>query len=70
MKVKEALENLRILVEAGRGELELIYSDSRSGDTGSVSIYNTVDKKTDHDNMGRLCDVENGYEYVPVCLDH
>lgn len=70
MTVNEALANLQKLADEGHGFLELIYSDGRSGDTGSVNIYDTVSEKSEGDIMGRLCEWEDGTKYVSVYTDH
>ena len=70
MTVNDAIESLQKLSKAGHGYLELIYQDTRSGDTGSVDIYDTVSEKNEGDTMGRLCEWEDGQKYVPVYTDH
>lgn len=72
MKVDEGYEALRNLSIAGYGNLDLIFCDVRSGDTGSVSIYNGVSEIDDpnEEDMGRLCTEIPGYKYVPVYCDH
>ncbi len=70
MEVHEAYLALQKLMMAGKGKSELIFRDNRSGDTGSVSIYSDTVTITEEETMGRLCDEEIGYEYVPVYCDH
>jgi len=71
MTVLEALKNLKKLKKAGKGDLELIFEDCRSGDSGSVDIYDstsTVDRSQHH--AGYLCVLDEGTEFVSVYCDH
>lgn len=70
MEVHEAYQVLQKLMEKGRGDMELIYRDVRSGDTGSVLISANIQSVMGQEDMGILCDEEIGYEYVPVYCDH
>lgn len=70
MNVIEAYENLAKLVEQGYGGLELIFTDTRTGDTGSAEVYSVAVAKDSDDTMGQLCDWEDGALYVPVYTDH
>ena len=70
MEVHEAYLALQNLMSQGKGKCELIFRDSRSGDTGSVSIQGKTETITEQEDMGRLCDEEIGFEYVPVYTDH
>jgi hypothetical protein len=71
MLVKEAYQVLYALEADGKGDCELIYVDSRSGDSGSVSIYSNTEKhKPSEYDAGKLCDLPEGTEYVSVITDH
>jgi hypothetical protein len=70
MTVSEAIVKLSQLEADGYGDIDMVAVDSRSGLTSSISIYPHVRYKNSDDNIGHLCDVENGTEYVPVHLDH
>lgn len=72
MNVREARKTLRRLEDHGYGDVELIFVDVRSGDTGSVSIYPDiaiVDEESQYD-QGRLADTPAGTKYVGVYCDH
>ncbi len=66
MKVIEVLEELKKLVEQGKGELPLVSTDCRSGDTEEASIYSDIQRVRGTENIGCLCDWEVGTEYVSV----
>ena len=68
--VKEAYDTLGELISQGHSDLELIYEDVRSGDTGSASISNSISEVDGTENTGRLCDEEVGTKYVKVYCDH
>jgi hypothetical protein len=70
MTVKELLVNVQKLIDAGKGDCELIYRDCRSGDTGGADIYADTAVVEEGETMGRLCDEPIGTEYVPVYCDH
>lgn len=70
MKVYQAYLTLGKLVKDGHMNKELIFRDNRSGDTGSISVSSDVVTIEKQEEMGRLCDEEIGYEYVPVYCDH
>jgi hypothetical protein len=71
MKVKELYQVLYALDADGKGDCELIYEDTRAGDSGSISVHNstTIHKPSEYD-AGRLCETAAGTEYVSVYLDH
>jgi len=70
MTVIEAFKSLNQLIIDGYGNLELIFEDVRSGDTGSVSVYNSIKKVTGEETMGRLTDMPVDTKYIPVYCDH
>lgn len=70
MKVKDLERVVAKLMLRGKGDLELIYTDTRNGDTGSVSIYNSTDRVDEGNEMGILCTMDRGTEYIPVYTGH
>jgi len=68
MKVKTALEALQTLVNQGHGEVELLGTDCRSGDTAAASIYADVKEVTGEEMAGEILDMEVGTKYVSVFM--
>ena len=66
MKVEEAFEQLKTLVEQGKGDLPLVARDCRSGDTNEASIYADVQRVDGTENIGCLCEWDVNTEYVAV----
>jgi len=69
MKVEEAFEQLKTLVEQGKGDLPLVAKDCRSGDTNEASICSDVQKVDGTEDAGCLCDWDVDTEYVSVFVD-
>lgn len=67
------LIELKILVdqrvEQGHGGLQVIALDTRSGCSSNIGLGD-VRETDDYDDEGTLTEYDNGYQYIPVYLDH
>ena len=68
MKVKEAYEHLKVLVEQGNEDIILMSYDTRSGDTNEVNIYPDTKEVTGDEEAGEILEMEPGTKYVPVYI--
>lgn len=66
MKVKMAFEALKILVEQGKGEIPLMFDDTRSGEIGEASVYPDTYKVTGEEDCGEIIDMDVETEYAKV----
>jgi len=71
MKVKELYEAAKKLMDAGHGELDIIYTEGSSGVMGDgVSFYGNTDTFSEsHDEYGILEGIiEVGTEFAPIYI--
>ena len=69
MLVREGYDALRKLMKEGHGNVELVASHGGSGVSYEVSIGNYIREKEEHEDVGVLCEWENGRPWAPIYLD-